>query len=33
MVGNSEKKKLYVGFGLTLAPPEFRDRVENLNVN
>jgi hypothetical protein len=32
MAGNTEKKKLYVGCGLTLAPQEFKDQVELLKV-
>lgn len=32
MAGNGEKKKLYVGCGLTLAPQEFKDRVANLKT-
>jgi hypothetical protein len=30
MAGNAEKKKLYVGCGLTLASQEFKDHVEEL---
>lgn len=32
MAGNAEKKKLYVGCGLTLAPQKFKDRVEELKT-
>jgi hypothetical protein len=32
MASNAEKKKLYVGCGLTLAPKEFKERVEELKT-
>lgn len=32
MAGSAEKKKLYVGCGLTLAPQGFKDQVEELKT-